>query len=88
MHGATGRRREAKGGDGSGRHVSEEGRQVKGSAAPLAARPVPGLQTPYPALEGGLGGLQPVPAAHPQSGPPTRSGASTAGNPGARSSRS
>lgn len=65
MHWATGRRREAKGGDGSGRHVSEEGRQVKGGAAPLAARPVPGLQTPYPALEGGLGGLQPVPAAQP-----------------------
>lgn len=72
MHWATGRRREAKGGDGSGRHVSEEGRQVKGGAASgpwgrgsSRCPPGPRAPDPLPGLEGGLGGLQPVPAAQP-----------------------
>ena len=75
MHSATGRRSEAKGGDGSGRRVSEEGSQVEGGAdaepsgrGSSRCQPGPGapeLQTPDPGLEGDLGGLQPVPAAQP-----------------------
>ena len=96
MHSATGKRREAKGGDGSGRRVSEEGRQLKGGAAAEpwgrgSSRCPPGRRAPDP--RPWTGGRPRWPSASssrtaPSQDLPHDPAASTAGNPGARSSRS
>lgn len=96
MHSATARRSEAKGGDGSGRRVSEEGSQVEGGAdaepsgrGSSRCQPGPGAPDPRP----WAGGRPRWPSASPSR--TTRNqdlqhdpAASTAGNRGARCSRS
>lgn len=96
MHSATGRRSEAKGGDGSGRRVSEEGRLVEGGAdAEPSGRgssrcpPGPGAPDPRP----WTGGRPRWPSASPSRTAPNQDlphdpAAYPAGNRGARYSRS